>query len=285
MRHDLGRVAAIGAVCVGSAAVARPEIVVVQQSRSVWAYARAINPVGSPSQLIIEDGAAAPGFGPFQHAAIAEATLLSYGKGVGAQDSTTGAGALTGTCTAHAESRRGSLSTDGAGKATSEYEVTFQVTAPTEFRLLATLSLAATASADPIIAEASFELLDGAGAVAAASITWTGVHQAALDLTDTLDPGEYVIRASARAERYGLPVPGSGSNPIPSSDALLEFAFTVSDSCYPDCNADGALTVADFGCFQTKFVAGDLYADCNQSGTLTVADFGCFQTAFVAGCP
>ncbi len=26
--------------------------------------------------------------------------------------------------------------------------------------------------------------------------------------------------------------------------------------CYPDCNGDGALTVADFGCFQTKFVAG-----------------------------
>ena len=57
------------------------------------------------------------------------------------------------------------------------------------------------------------------------------------------------------------------------------------DSCYPDCNADGALTVADFGCFQTKFVAGDPYADCNQDGALTVADFGCFQTRFVAGCP
>jgi hypothetical protein len=56
-------------------------------------------------------------------------------------------------------------------------------------------------------------------------------------------------------------------------------------SCYPDCNASGNLTVADFGCFQTKFVAGDPYADCNASGTLTVADFGCFQTRFVAGCP
>jgi hypothetical protein len=56
-------------------------------------------------------------------------------------------------------------------------------------------------------------------------------------------------------------------------------------SCYPDCTNDGVLTVADFGCFQTKFVAGDPYADCNASGTLTVADFGCFQTRFVAGCP
>ena len=54
--------------------------------------------------------------------------------------------------------------------------------------------------------------------------------------------------------------------------------------CYPDCNADGALTVADFGCFQTRFVANDPYADCNADGGLTVQDFGCFQTQFVGGC-
>lgn len=55
--------------------------------------------------------------------------------------------------------------------------------------------------------------------------------------------------------------------------------------CYPDCNASGSLTVADFSCFQTMFVSGDPYADCNASGTLTVADFSCFQTRFVTGCP
>jgi hypothetical protein len=55
--------------------------------------------------------------------------------------------------------------------------------------------------------------------------------------------------------------------------------------CYADCNADGALTAADFGCFQTKFVAGDPYADCNGDGVRTVADFGCFQTTYVAACP
>jgi uncharacterized membrane protein len=59
----------------------------------------------------------------------------------------------------------------------------------------------------------------------------------------------------------------------------------VRDSCYPDCDGGGTLTVADFGCFQTKFVGGDLYADCNGDQALTVADFGCFQTQFVAGCP
>ncbi|MFM9997260.1 MAG: hypothetical protein ACKVU4_15835 [Phycisphaerales bacterium] len=59
----------------------------------------------------------------------------------------------------------------------------------------------------------------------------------------------------------------------------------VEATCYPDCNADAALTVADFGCFQTKFVIGDPYADCSGDGNLTVADFGCFQTRFVVGCP
>jgi hypothetical protein len=55
--------------------------------------------------------------------------------------------------------------------------------------------------------------------------------------------------------------------------------------CYPDCNNSTTLTIADFGCFQAKFVTGDPYADCNGVGGLTIADFGCFQTKFVAGCP
>ncbi len=55
--------------------------------------------------------------------------------------------------------------------------------------------------------------------------------------------------------------------------------------CYADCNLDGLLTVADFGCFQTKFVLGNPYADCTGDGLFTVADFGCFQTKFVLGCP
>jgi hypothetical protein len=57
------------------------------------------------------------------------------------------------------------------------------------------------------------------------------------------------------------------------------------DACYPDCNASGSLTIADFGCFQSKFASGDPYADCNASGSLTIADFGCFQSKFAGGCP
>jgi hypothetical protein len=29
----------------------------------------------------------------------------------------------------------------------------------------------------------------------------------------------------------------------------------------------------------------DPWADCNADGILTVQDFGCFQTKFVSGCP
>ncbi len=64
---------------------------------------------------------------------------------------------------------------------------------------------------------------------------------------------------------------------------LLVVDFTP--GCYPDCNQSNTLTIADFGCFQAAFAAGNLYADCNNSGTLTIADFGCFQAAFAAGCP
>jgi hypothetical protein len=56
-------------------------------------------------------------------------------------------------------------------------------------------------------------------------------------------------------------------------------------ACYPDCDGDDALTLADFGCFQTKFALGDPYADCNGDLVLNLADFGCSQTAFAVGCP
>ncbi len=67
--------------------------------------------------------------------------------------------------------------------------------------------------------------------------------------------------------------------------APVEMDLGSIDLCYADCNRDGLMSIADFGCFQTKFVAGDPYADCNGVGGLSIADFGCFQTKFVAGCP
>ncbi|MCC6661706.1 MAG: hypothetical protein IT437_12565 [Phycisphaerales bacterium] len=65
----------------------------------------------------------------------------------------------------------------------------------------------------------------------------------------------------------------------------IGWTLVVAAGCYPDCNADGALNLADFGCFQTKFATGGPYADCNGDGALNLADFGCFQTRFALGCP
>ncbi len=58
-----------------------------------------------------------------------------------------------------------------------------------------------------------------------------------------------------------------------------------SPGCYPDCNNDQILNLADFGCFQTAFATGNTYADCNGDTLLNLADFGCFQTQFAIGCP
>ncbi len=55
--------------------------------------------------------------------------------------------------------------------------------------------------------------------------------------------------------------------------------------CYPDCNGDQILNLADFGCFQTAFASGQAYADCNGDSLFNLADFGCFQTKFATGCP
>ncbi|MFM9995231.1 MAG: hypothetical protein ACKVU4_05460 [Phycisphaerales bacterium] len=82
----------------------------------------------------------------------------------------------------------------------------------------------------------------------------------------------------------GETIAGDGINPCGQIEAWVAH-LGASPACYPDCTADSALTVADFGCFQTRFVLADRYADCNGDCTLSVADFGCFQTAFVLGCP
>ncbi len=54
--------------------------------------------------------------------------------------------------------------------------------------------------------------------------------------------------------------------------------------CYPDCNGDQLLDLADFGCFLTSFATQNPYADCNGDQILDLADFDCFQTKFAIGC-
>ncbi|MFM9995899.1 MAG: choice-of-anchor B family protein [Phycisphaerales bacterium] len=97
---------------------------------------------------------------------------------------------------------------------------------------------------------------------------------------------DYVAPTAQVRVRYSISDTGT---PASQTEAGIDaFSITSPDcgsTCYADCNESGNLTVADFGCFQGKYVLGDLYADCNASGTLTVADFGCFQGQYVLGCP
>ncbi|MEX2217213.1 MAG: hypothetical protein WD749_00510 [Phycisphaerales bacterium] len=61
--------------------------------------------------------------------------------------------------------------------------------------------------------------------------------------------------------------------------------------CYANCDESTqapVLNVADFGCFLTRYAAGEAYANCDESTqapVLNVADFGCFLTKYAAGCP
>ena len=84
------------------------------------------------------------------------------------------------------------------------------------------------------------------------------------------------------------PVSGTGEVIGPTGFAGIECLITVrSGGCYADCNGDGVLTIADWGCHQTYFAIPECgqKRDCNGDFLCTVADFGCFQTAFVLGCP
>lgn len=70
----------------------------------------------------------------------------------------------------------------------------------------------------------------------------------------------------------------------PAPQVTLIIAWNDGAVCYADCNGDCVTTIADFGCFQNRWVLRDPYADCNADGQFTVGDFGCFQNAYVL-CP
>ncbi len=115
------------------------------------------------------------------------------------------------------------------------------------------------------------------------AVVWFGTAESMVNLHAFLPPGQYV-QSEARAValhngRYH--VAGFAYNYLSGDDE----AWLWVGGCYADCNGDGRLTIADFGCFQTRFVSGDAWADCTGDGNRTIADFGCFQTTFVAGCP
>lgn len=80
---------------------------------------------------------------------------------------------------------------------------------------------------------------------------------------------------------------------ISTSSPYLSVVVPLRAGFDPDCDASGndltlppVLNSADFTCFLTRFVEGDLYADCDGSRNrpyLNVADFTCFLQSFAVG--
>ncbi len=85
---------------------------------------------------------------------------------------------------------------------------------------------------------------------------------------------------------------GTGSS-IANASGLTSFSFNLPLSISNASGADQGVYdyVVSSACGQatstgaTLTVTGCCYPDCNESGGLTVADFICFQSKFVAGCP
>ncbi len=94
---------------------------------------------------------------------------------------------------------------------------------------------------------------------------------------------DFVTPSAQTRLRFSIADPGDDSMTEAGVDAVTVTSLLC--VCYPDCNGDGTLNLADFGCFQTKFATQDPYADCNGDQVLNLADFGCFQTKFAVGCP
>lgn len=155
---------------------------------------------------------------------------------------------------------------------------------PERLRLTKGVSIVETPTADPpvcvVAGSLALGLSNGAGVL----------HQhPGYELLDPAGDGVYLLELIAWMGKPG----GGASDPFWILFSQNESAEVVDEAvsfveqvlaCRADFNRDGALTIADFGAFQTGFVLKDPRADFNGDCNLTIADFGAFQTAFVTGC-
>ena len=95
-------------------------------------------------------------------------------------------------------------------------------------------------------------------------------------------PG-WTLHVASAISSDGRKIAGYATSPSGERNAFV-VTIPALAACYADCNGDAALNLADFGCFQTKFVMGDSYCDCNGDQQLNLGDFGCFTTKFALGC-
>ncbi len=129
----------------------------------------------------------------------------------------------------------------------------------------------------------------GAGAPGGGAVVWTGAgaqHVATL-LGPALPWGFSLTRANG-VSADGKTVVGIGTNVYGSKAWVVRLdGAPLPFVCYANCNMScgPVLSIADFGCFQARYITQDPYADCNQDALFTIADFACFQSSFAAGCP
>ena len=64
----------------------------------------------------------------------------------------------------------------------------------------------------------------------------------------------WILFAAVGVSDDGKTIAGIGLNPQGEYEGWV--AVLGQPSCYADCNGDGQLNLADFGCFQTKFALG-----------------------------
>ncbi|MEX2219429.1 MAG: hypothetical protein WD749_11815 [Phycisphaerales bacterium] len=74
-------------------------------------------------------------------------------------------------------------------------------------------------------------------------------------------------------------------------EGFFSYIARIPAFCYANCDgstAAPALNVQDFGCFLTRYAAGEEYANCDGSTAapvLNVGDFSCFLQKYAARCP
>lgn len=253
-----------------------------EQERQIYVSGQAASIMGS---FFEEDERNAPSFDPFEEELAMSVGNLTgtYVTSAARQDSMLTLSTITSSGYIRAGAHRGSGW--GSGNSQFRFVTRFTIDVPTPVRLEFSLAFEQTAGASTglsSVASTSLERIGLTGPITIVSGSGefggsnpvTGAH------TLNLAPGSYVLSLDASA----MSVTVGPLSLYCEAQANLALSLTAG-ACYPDCDDSGALTVADFSCFQSKFVAGEPYADCDSSGAHTVADFSCFQSAFAAGCP
>ncbi len=62
-------------------------------------------------------------------------------------------------------------------------------------------------------------------------------------------------------------------------------SLTITDTCFADCDLNGAVNVDDVDCFVADYLAGSSLVDCDNNGTINIDDLDCFVASFLGGCP